>query len=151
MTIAHAGSTISTRMRLISILAVFCCTLSAAAQTAPIKVKIEANLSNQDQLLRALNSRGAKFKMTFSLADSGYDYRIAFETTKTPRQHVSGTNGNVSGGTIEYPTGNAIVYNDHDQEIFRLSHEAFWGEGSAISGTAKEIVRRLVKWRNRAP
>jgi hypothetical protein len=138
-------------MKLICILAVFCCTLPAVAQTAPIKVKIEGNLSNQERLLRDLNARGAKFKMIFTLADSGYDYRIAFETTKTPRQLVTGANGNVSGQTVEYPTGNAVVYNDRDQEIFRLSHEAFWGEGSAISGTAKEIVHRLNKWRTEHP
>ena len=67
------------------ILAVFCCALSVGAQTPPIKVSIDANRSNQEQLLRALNSRGAKFKMTFYMVDRGYDYRVAFETGKTLR------------------------------------------------------------------
>jgi hypothetical protein len=138
-------------VRHIYILAVLCCALLAGAQPVPIKVKIEANRSNQEQLLRALNSRGTKYKMAFSLTDRGYDYRIAFGTGKTQEQYVVGSGGNVTGGTADYDTGTAIVYDASDQELFRLKHEAWWNEASAISGTAKDIVNRVHKWRTEHP
>jgi hypothetical protein len=127
-----------------------CCAFLAIGQTAPIKVKIDANRSNQEQLLRALNSRGAKYSMAFSLTDTGYDYRIAFGTGKTPRNIVVGSGGNVTGGTAEYPTGDAIVYDSTDQELFRLNHEAV-RESGAVSGTAKDIVNRVHRWRSEHP
>jgi hypothetical protein len=114
-------------------------------------VKIEANLSNQEQLLRSLNSRGAKYKMAFSLTDPNYDYRIAFETGKTARDFVVGSGGNVTGGTVDYDTGIAVVYDANNQELFRLKHEAWWNEAAAVSGPAKDIVRRLHKWRAEHP
>jgi hypothetical protein len=137
-------------MKPLCALAIFCCAISVGAQTT-LKLKIDANLSNQERLLKALNSHAAKSKIAFSLADNDYDYRIAFETTKTPRTMVTGSNGNVQGQTVEYPTGNAIIYNARDQELFRFSHEAFWGEGAAINGTAKQIFNRLQKWRTKHP
>jgi hypothetical protein len=137
-------------MRRTCIFAILCCALSVCAQTVPIKVSIDANRSNQEQLLRALNSRGAKFKMTFSMVDRGYDYRIAFDTGKTSRDVVVGSGGSVVGGTADYPTGAAIVCDATDQELFRINHEAMW-ESGAISGTAKDIVRRLHKWRIEHP
>ena len=114
-------------------------------------MKIDANLANQEQLLRALNSRGAKYKMAFLLADPSYDYRITFGTGKTPRDFVVGSGGNVTGGTVDYDTGIAVVYNADNQELFRLKHEAWWNEAGAISGTAKDIVRRVHKWRAEHP
>ena len=149
LTCADAGFTISAVMKPLCALALCCFALSAAAQTT-LKLKIDANLSNQERLLRALNAAG-KSKIAFSLADNNYDYRIAFETTTTSRDLVTGSNGNVNGVTMEYPTGNAIVYNGRDQELFRFSHEAFRSEGSAINGTAKQIVHRLQKWRAEHP
>ena len=138
-------------MRRIWILAVVCHTLLVSAQSVPIRVKVEANLTNQEQLLRALNARGAKYKMAFSLSDRSYDYRIAFETGKTPRDFVVGSGGTVTGGTVDYDTGIAIVYNSSDQELFRIKHEAYWNEAGAISGTAKDIVSRVHKWRTQHP
>ncbi len=129
------------------ILAVLCCALLLSAQTVPIKVSIDANRSNQEQLLRPLNTRGTKFKMTFSLVDRGCDYRIAFETGKTPRDFVVGSGASVTGGTVDYDTGVAVIYDATNQELFRIKHEALWNEAGAISGTAKDIVRRLHKWR----
>jgi hypothetical protein len=54
---------------------------------------------------------------------------------------------------MEYPTGVAIVYDATDKELFRITHEAsaFSNEHGAISGTAKDIVRRLQKWRAEHP
>jgi hypothetical protein len=133
-------------MRKACIFALLCFGLSVSAQTAPIKVKIDANRSNLEQLLRSLNSRGTKYEMTFSLSETGYDYRIAFETGKTPKDFVVGSGGYVTGGTADYPTGVAIVYDRTDHELFRINHEAMW-ESGAISGTAKDIVGRIHKWR----
>jgi hypothetical protein len=138
-------------VRSIWILPVVCYALLASAQSVPLKVKIDANRDNQERLLRALNSRGVKYKMSFSLADQSYDYRIAFETGKTPKDFVVGSGGSVTGGTVDYDTGIAIVYDSGNQELFRIKHEAWWNEASAISGTAKDIVSRVHKWRATHP
>jgi hypothetical protein len=59
--------------------------------------------------------------------------------------------GTVTGGTVDYDTGIAIVYNSSDQELFRIKHEAYWNEAGAISGTAKDIVSRVHMWRTQHP
>ena len=133
------------------LLTVLCSVILASGQSVPIKVSIDANRSNQEELLRALNSRGTKFRMVFSLVDHAYDYRIAFETGETPRDVLTGAGGNVTGTTVDYPTGIAVLYDGKDHELFRIKHEAFWNENHAISGTAKDIVRRLQKWRSDHP
>lgn len=53
----------------------------------------------------------------------------------------------MTGGTADYDTRVAIVYDAADQDLFRITHEAFWNEAGAINGTAKDIVRRVNRWR----
>jgi len=57
----------------------------------------------------------------------------------------------VTGGTVDYDTGFAVVYDSNNQELFRIKHEAFWNEAGAVSGTAKDIVHRVHKWRAEHP
>jgi hypothetical protein len=119
--------------------------LACFAQSAPtlaaIKVQVDANQWNRGKLLEKLNQQGSKHGMKFVLADEGKecDYRISFKTGKTSEARVvQGT-----GGTMDYDTGFAAVYDSQGAELFQIKHEAFWNEAGAINGTAKEIIRRL--------
>jgi hypothetical protein len=120
--------------------------LACLAQEATpelIKVQIEANQWNRAKLLEKLNQNGSKHRMKFLLTEEGYDYRIRFATGKTPEAIiVQGT-----GGTTNYDTGFATVYDAKGAELFQIKHEALWSEASAINGGAKEIVKRLEKMR----
>lgn len=121
------------------------------SQSPPIKLKIDANQSDQERLLKALNSSGEEYRMNFSMVESGYDHRIAFALGKTPRTRVTGPRGAVKGGTAEFGPGSVIVYDSTDHELFRVKYQAGWTEKSALRGTAKQIVRRLDTWRREQP
>src|ERR1700674_4681009 len=114
------------------ILPLACLGQSAPAQVA-INVQIDANQWNRAKLLEKLNQQGSKHGMKFALADEGkeYDYRIGFNTGKTPRDIlVQGT-----GGTVDYDTGFATVFSRQGEELFQIKHEATWTETGAINGT----------------
>jgi len=141
-------------MRTTSLLAgVLILPLACLGQSAPpvtaITVQIDANQWNRTRLLERLNQQGPKHGMKFVLTDEGkeYDYRITFRTGKTPRDIlVQGT-----GGTVDYDTGFAAVFNAQGEELFQIKHEATWTEAGAINGTAKEIVKRLKVMRGGGP
>jgi len=128
------------------IISVLCVsTLLQAASPAPIKIRIEANQWNRGKLLEKLNQNGASHGMMFILAGEAeaYEYRIVFRTGKTSEAVV--VNG--TGGTADYDTGFAVVYDSHGEEMFQISHEAWLNETAAINGIAKDIVKRLKKMR----
>jgi hypothetical protein len=96
-----------------------------------IRVTIEANEWNRPRLLEKLNQHGAKDGMKFVSVEDGYQYKIQFETGKTPE---------LAG---QYDTGFAVVYDSQGRELFKIAHEAWLNEAGAINGTAKNIVKRL--------
>ena len=79
--------------------------------------------------------------MKFVLAEQGYEYRIRFATGKTPEPVVVQD----TGGALDYDTGVATVYDSEGRELFQIKHEYRHNEAGAISGTAKDIVKRLGK------
>jgi len=107
----------------------------------PTKILIEANEWNRTRLLDQLNQQGAKHGMKFVLAEQGYEYRIRFATGKTPEPVVVQD----TGGALDYDTGVATVYDSEGRELFQIKHEYRHNEAGAISGTAKDIVKRLGK------
>jgi len=115
-----------------------------AAPLEQIKVRIDANEWNRPKLLEKLNRNGLKNGMKFVSATEGYDYRIDFKTGKTSETViVKGT-----GGSTDYDTGFATVYDSQGAEMFQIKHEAFWSEEGAMNGAAKEIIKRLKKLRS---
>lgn len=109
------------------------------AEDKEIKVAIEANAWNKPRLLKKLNQHGAKYNLKFLLVDSGFDYRIGLRTGQTKEQLlIDGT-----GGTLDYPTAFATVYDSNGQELFEVQNEATWSEEGAINGLAKKILGRL--------
>jgi len=125
----------------------------ALGQSTPtplaIKVQIDANQWNRAKLLEKLNQQGSKHGMKFVIADEGKecDYRISFKTGKTSEAVVvQGT-----GGTRDYDTGFASVYDSQGAELFQIKHEATWSETGAINGSAKEIIKRLKILRGTPP
>ncbi len=124
-------------------------TLPSLAQStsspAPIKVLLEANEWNRKQLLEKLNENGAKHRIKFISAEKDYDYKIQFTTGKTQEAMVvQGT-----GGTADYDTGFATVYDSHDAELFQIKREGMWSERGATNKIAKEIIKRISRLRPR--
>lgn len=120
----------------------------ASAKNNPavtITVRIEANQWNRTKLLEKLNKNSAKHGLIFSLANDGeqYDYRILFSMGKSPEAIII----NGTGGTTEYDTGFAAVFDSYDNELFRVKNEAWWNENTATNGTAKKIIQRLIELR----
>ena len=135
-------------IRYVSLLLLFSALASAKSDSAAtVVLRIEANQWNRARLLEKLNKNSAKHGLIFSLADENkqYDYRIVFSMGKQPEAIlVNGT-----GGTTEYDTGFATVYDSSNGELFTVKNEAWWNENAATNGTAKKIIQRLMELRRR--
>ena len=114
------------------------------SQPALIKVKVDAPELDRRMLLEKLNSHGKDHGMKFDLADSGFDYRIAFGTGQGNADAlVAG-----SGGSYNTSAATADVFDASGKELFRFDRKNRWTDSGAANAAAKEIIKRLVRLRS---
>jgi hypothetical protein len=114
---------------------------SAAPET--LKVKIEAPEWDKKLLLEKLQSLGTRKGLNFEMAETGFDYRIVFETGQQERTGF----GYGVGVSINASSAGAKVYDSKGAELFQFERRGRFTDVGATNAVAKEVVKRLVKLR----
>ncbi|PSH05053.1 MAG: hypothetical protein CXZ00_02530 [Acidobacteria bacterium] len=110
-------------------------TLGKSSSTV-LKVKIEATELDKVMLLGKLQSHGEDNGLQFEAVEKDYDYRIVFATG----QHMGGSGKNFS-------VAGADVFDAAGKEIFKFERKHRVTDEGATNAVAKEIIKRLLKWR----
>jgi hypothetical protein len=119
---------------LLLVLGVACC---AQAQLKTIRTKIEATELDRRMLLQKLNAHGLDHHMTFELAESDFDYRIAFSTGQGTTQ--------TTWGELNSSVASADVFDPNGTELFRFERKGRGSDETATNAVAKEIIKRILK------
>jgi hypothetical protein len=108
-----------------------------------IKVRIDAPELDKALLLDKLNSHGADHHLRFEKADQGFDYRIEFDTF----QHRNTAATLAGAGAVHFSGAEAKVYDSRGNLLFDFTRETRYTDAGAANATAKEIIKRLLRWR----
>jgi hypothetical protein len=116
----------------------FCVAHLAVGQTT-IRIKIQASQLDRSLLFQKLNDHGADHHIHFVMVERDFDYRVAYGT---------------AGGVVLTPygpTGGSAsvtkVFDPSGAEIFEFSRNGRATADQAANATAKEIIKRIRKFR----
>jgi hypothetical protein len=118
----------------------------SVAQTAKVpslvKLKIEASEMDKSLLLEKLNQHGSGHGLRFAQVEQEFDYRVEFSTF----QHRN-TGATLAGaGAVHFSGTEAKVYDVQGRLLFGFTRETRYTDAGATNATAKEIIKRLLKW-----
>lgn len=111
------------------------CLAQKKASPETIKLNIEAAEWDKKLLFEKLNVQGPGHALKFGLADSDFDYRVAFALTR---------------GELDGSRATATVYDAKGSELFGCERQRFT-DPKATEAVAKEIIKRLRQLRVQAP
>jgi hypothetical protein len=117
------------------------CPAQVSPQRTALKLKIEAPELDRRMLLDRLNSHGSEHGMKFELSDTGFDYRIVFQTSQGSAQALAAG----SGGSFNTSVATADVFDSNEKELFRFDRKNRWTDSGAANAVAKEIIKRMLK------
>ena len=117
-------------------LGVSCCAQGQPTSKA-IRTKIEATELDRRMLLEKLNTHGQDHHMRFELAESDYDYRIAFRTGQGTTE--------TTWGELNSSVASADVFDSKGTELFRFERKGRGSDKGATNAVAKEIIKRILK------
>lgn len=117
-------------------LGVACCAQGQAG-SKPIRTKIEGTELDRRMLLEKLNAHGQDHHMRFEMAESDFDYRIAFTTGQGTTQ--------TTWGELNSSIASADVFDPNGTELFRFERKGRGSDKGATNSVAKEIIKRILK------
>jgi hypothetical protein len=123
-------------LSLLLVLGAFCHAQSQPVSKA-IRTKIEGTELDRRMLLEKLNTHGQDHRMRFELAESDFDYRIAFSTGQGTTQ--------TTWGELNSSIASTDVFDPKGTELFRFERKGRGSDEGAANAAANEIIKRILK------